>query len=81
MALRWCAQRICEPFFLCIVRGFSPWEVLYQRYHRPLGGSGGFEGLPLDFDAAEFYRRFDSFSKNGRQMMEAGRDHGAIVLG
>ena len=44
-------------------------------------GAGGFEGLPLDFDDAEFYRRFDSFSTSGRQMMEAGRDHGAIVLG
>ena len=43
--------------------------------------SEGFEGLPLDFDAAKFYRRFDSFSKNGRQRREAGRDHGAIVLG
>jgi hypothetical protein len=40
-----------------------------------------FEGLPLDFDDAEFYRRFDSFSKNGRQRREAGRDHGAIVRG
>ena len=44
-------------------------------------GSGGFEGLPLDFDDAEFYRHFDSFSTSGRQRREAGRDHGAIVLG
>jgi hypothetical protein len=30
-------------------------------------GSGGFEGLPLDFDDAEFYRRFDRFSTSGGQ--------------
>jgi len=57
------------------------WEVLHQRYSRPFCGSGGFEGLPLDFDDAAFYRRFDSFSKSGRQMREEGRDHGAILLG
>ncbi len=37
--------------------------------------------MPLDFDDAEFYRHFDSFSTSGRQRREAGRDHGAIVLG
>ena len=46
----------------------------------PLWGSGGFEGLPLDFDNAAFYRRFDRFSTRGRQMRDEGRDHGAIVL-
>jgi hypothetical protein len=44
-------------------------------------GSGGCKGLPLDFDYAAFYRRFDRFSTRGRQMRSAGRDHGAIVLG
>ena len=44
-------------------------------------GSGGFEGLPLDFDDAAFYRRCDSFSKSGRQMREAGHDQGATLLG
>jgi hypothetical protein len=37
--------------------------------------------LPIDFDDAEFYRLFDSFSKSGRQMREEGHDHGAILRG
>jgi hypothetical protein len=41
----------------------------------------GFEGLPLDFDDAAFYRRFDSFSKSRRQMREEGRNRGAILRG
>jgi hypothetical protein len=37
--------------------------------------------LPLDFDDAAFYRRFDRFSTRGYQRRDEERDHGAIVLG
>jgi len=39
------------------------------------------QGLPLDFDDAAFYGRFDSFRTSGRQGRKNGCDHGAIVLG
>ena len=41
-----------------------------QRYPRSCDSSGGLEGLPLDFDDAEFYRHFDRFSTSQRQMRE-----------
>ena len=47
----------------------------------PFSGSGGLEGWLLDFDDAAFYRQGDRRSTSGRQRREAGRDHGAIVLG
>jgi len=49
-----------------------PWALLWLW---------GLEGWLLDFDDAAFYRQGDRRSTSGRQRRDAGRDHGAMVLG
>jgi len=72
-----------EEHLAQIKKGSVIWYAWRLRnfYHRPLCRSRGFEGLPLDFDDAAFYRRFDRFSKSGHQMREEGCDHGAMLRG
>ena len=70
----------------------ASWVVVQPPCHRAIlperrpchwsfSGSGGLEGGLLDFDDAAFYRQCDRRRTSGRQRREAGRDHGAHVLG